>query len=204
MNRMKLLENGSLLLAAVAFAVLLLVYKPSAAADSGSLGLGARLFVAVLMVALLGATMIIEDRQWQGVVSRAFGTVSLGVALLSFFAWHQYGSAQPVPPDGTVFEEGFFTTIGQVLPVILLAALVDVRRSDLRVQRTGGSEVAQTLSYLGVIAVGEFWTLFALWTDDLNDPFYFAVASAATTGGIVGLAIALIGPSREPVAAGEP
>jgi hypothetical protein len=169
-----------LVLAAIIFTVLLVLFEPERFWTNRT-----RWALPVLILLLVLVATSIERLNLQKKIFPVFGTISVVVALGSIALWLPYANDQIAAKTVAVQRE-FYATVAQVLPVLLLAAIVDIHESS-KVSAT------QVTSYLLVVVTGEFWALYALGFDLTTDPFPYAVVCAALTGAVLGLAIALYG-----------
>lgn len=105
-----------------AVAVLLLAWLT---VGVGSFGEGFRLqaSLALLVGVIIGIILIATPRErYVQVFINHFGWIPVSIGALSYWYWHWYATGQ-------LISESFFDTAAQILPVFLLAAILDVRRS---------------------------------------------------------------------------
>ncbi|WP_431936958.1 hypothetical protein [Micromonospora sp. RP3T] len=136
-------------------------------------------FVAIELVATIGVGSFFLPYSFWKFISPHFGVLAAIAYVLSFPYWYWYAAF-----SGRDVETDFFSTVGQVLPVLLLAALVDLKR-------TSDSTTKNLLLFIAVAAAGEFSCLFGL-AFKVQDPSLFGHAAAACVGTFVGLGVSLL------------
>jgi hypothetical protein len=120
---------------------------------------------------------------WAALFRRHFVWMPSVVGLVTWPFWYWYANTQQL-------RDAYFEVSAQVLPVLLLAAVIDVRRS--RHLRSD-----QLLSPLLVILIGEMTAIGAIaYTSQVNAR-NFAVVAAATVTAIVALAFAILADVEE-------
>lgn len=153
------------------------------------LNIASALGIGVLGAGLSSALYFIPNESWVKVVSPNFGFVAMGVLVVTYFYWHWYATVRVTEPSSD-----FYATVAQILPVFLLAALIDARQ-------TRHANRWQAASYFAVIGIGEYEALLAS-AFGVHTPVTFAQVAAAVNGAIVGLLCALL--AREEGAAQKP
>jgi hypothetical protein len=166
----------------------LAVYWDYGAFNHDNLGLGA---AGMIFFVFATYAFLIPSRLWLTWLLPRFGAVSVAVTLATcpFLGW--YG--QHFSPASSEF----FTTVAQVLPVLFLAAVVDLRNNRKFAH-------SQILLYISVIFLGELTCLseIAFEARDLYFSLDFGIVSASILGAFAGLAIALLGRNADDSAAG--
>ncbi|WP_405090907.1 hypothetical protein OG767_26025 [Micromonospora sp. NBC_01392] len=136
-------------------------------------------FMAIELAATVGVGSFFLPYSFWKFASPHFGVLAAIAYVLSFPYWYWYA----VLSDRDI-ETDFFSTVGQVLPVLLLAALVDLKR-------TSDSTTKNLLLFIAVAAAGEFSCLFGL-AFKVQDSSLFGHAAAACVGTFVGLGVSLL------------
>lgn len=130
-----------------------------------------------LVFTILCLIIVIPSSRWREVLYGNLGSLSacvFGVGI-PYFAW--VGAGRPVSGN-------FFATVAQVLPVLLLATLLDARR---RVSL----EDHQLALYVFVVAMGELASLTALAFDLQLNVGFFGLSCAAVLAAFAGLVVSL-------------
>lgn len=171
-----------------AVAVLLLAWLT---VGVGSFGESFRLQASLVLLAgvIIGIIIIITPRKrYVHVFIKHFGWIPVCVGALSYWYWHWYATGQPI-------NESFFDTAAQILPVLLLAAILDVRRSST----LKSNQLA--LPIIGVF-LGEIAALNeSAFTGILNQSSRvddFAVVASSLVIAIAALVLAVLADLEEP------
>jgi hypothetical protein len=138
-----------------------------------------------LAAGMLSALYHIPHDVWARVVVPNFGYIAAGVLIVSYFYWLWYASAR-----GKEAGSEFYGTAAQIIPVFLLAALIDARQ-------TRDANRWQTAIYFVVIALGESVALLVL-AFDVRNSMTFAQVAASVSGAVAGLACALLSREEDP------
>jgi hypothetical protein len=143
------------------------------------------IIIAAASAATSAAAVVILDLDpegWRAQLYPNIGIISLIGGLLTFPYWYWYASTAP-PVAGE-----FYSTVAQVIPVLLLTAVVDLRTGD----RPDGD---QQPMLVGIVAVGEFFALYAI-AYELRFAAIFAIVSSSIIASLIGLLIAVFSPPR--------
>jgi hypothetical protein len=149
------------------------------------LSLGKRLLdiqsaaIVVFGLILAAAALVVPRSVWSGLLERHFVWIPSVIGLITWPFWYSYAGTQRL--DGA-----FFDVSAQVLPVLLLASVIDVRRSrHLRSY--------QIISPMLVILIGEVTAVGAVAFPSQVNPRNFAVVAAAIVTAVVALAFVVLG-----------
>jgi hypothetical protein len=118
-------------------------------------------------------------KQYSNVFADIFGWLPVFLGALSYGYWYWYASLARRSPDST-----FFHAAADVLPIILLATVVDVRR-------TRDLESRQLVLPIAVVFLGELAALNALAFGNAGPADFAAVASSFVSS-IVALVLAVL------------
>jgi hypothetical protein len=147
--------------------------------------------VVVLVVGVaVGATIALTPRErYLQLFIKHFGWIPTCLGTLSYWYWHWY--ANNVGPVGG----NFFDTAAQVLPVILLAAVVDVRRSTT----LNSSQLALPIIavFLGEIAALNESAFNAASVQDGTVNNDFAVVASSLVTAVIALIMAVLADLKE-------
>jgi hypothetical protein len=143
--------------------------------------------LSVFVASLLSVLYFIPNERWARLVAPNFGFVAVVSMVVSYFFWRWYAGSRDAEP-----ASDFYTTTAQILPVLLLAALIDARQ-------TRNANRWQAASYFAVIGIGEFEALLASAFDvRVRSAITFAQVAAAVTGAMAGLMCALLTREERP------
>lgn len=172
---------GVLVAAAVAvgaFALTLQAGQNGRLANSGLAATGVA--AATGIVTLLAH----NHSKWLRIVYPRLGVASLSMAVLTGPLWYLYASRYADFRTSNATQVDFFSTAAQVLPILLLATLVEFRGDR-------GVPPGQKAAYVFVIAFGEITCLFHLaFTADTT--IGFSLVSASLVGGLVGTLLSVL------------
>jgi hypothetical protein len=186
-RRVSLLKRRSVGSVIGAVAVLLLAWLT---VGVGSFAAGFRLQASLVLLVgvIIGIIVITTPRErYVPIFINHFGWIPVSIGALSYWYWHWYASGQPI-------SESFFDTAAQILPVFLLAAILDVRRSTT----LKSSQLA--LPIIGVF-LGEIAALsesaFAGIEDQSNKVDDFAIVASSLVIAIAALVMAVLADLEE-------
>jgi hypothetical protein len=121
-----------------------------------------------------------RERQ-NAVFENTFGWLPVFLGALSFWYWHWYANQQPFDP-----QKEFFLASAEVLPLLLLAAVVDVRRTE-RLQSK------QLVLPVVAVFLGELAALNALaFGTSASGSYNFAAVASSFVSSIVALVLAVM------------
>jgi hypothetical protein len=170
-----------------AVAVLLLAWLT---VGVGSFGEGFRLqaSLALLVGVIIGIILIATPRErYVQVFINHFGWIPVSIGALSYWYWHWYATGQ-------LISESFFDTAAQILPVFLLAAILDVRRSTtLRSNQLALPIIAVFLGEIAALSESAF-TGIEDQSDRVDD---FAVVASSLVVAIAALVMAVLADLEE-------
>lgn len=121
-----------------------------------------------------------RDR-YQAIFANTFGWLPVVLGAISWPYWSWYGTWHPQILAGA----DFYATAAQVLPVLLLAAVIDVRRS-------GTLKTSQLVLPVVVVFLGEIDALGVLAFPHTNATSEFASVAASFTSTIIALLLAVL------------
>jgi len=145
--------------------------------------LSARNVVIAFAVTSSGALILwapfLSPSQWR-TASRHFGLVSAIAFAMTLPYWWWFSWTLDAP-----LHSEFYSTVAQILPIILLAVLIDLRRAH-------SSTLVDVAIYLAIIALGEFWCLFSLAYNVSNSTMVFSFVGASLLAAFSGLAVTVL------------
>ena len=149
--------------------------------------------ILVTLGILAGVLLIpIEPSKYQSLYKRHFGWLPVTAGLVTYPLWWWYSYQLKIPPASQFFEIS-----AQVLPVLLLAAIIDVRRSaSLR----GYQLILPTIA----VVLGEVAALNALAFGEERKGHYlhatatdFAIVATSLTSTFIALVLAVLADLQE-------
>lgn len=129
-----------------------------------------------LLLAILA--MVVPRATWASLFQRHFGWAPAVVGLATYPFWYFYGHAESL-------GSGYFDAAAQVLPLLLLAAILDVRRSH-------SLDGYQLITPMLVVLIGEMSALGAIAFQSQVNQRNFAVVAASIVTAVVALVFAVL------------
>jgi hypothetical protein len=147
----------------------------------GDLWQGAAILIGGIV---LGVIIIATPRErYREIFANHFGWIPVSIGAVSYWYWKWYGGAD-------VVDSSFFDTAAQVLPILLLAAVVDVRRSMiLKSSQLALPMIAIFLGEMTALNESAFSSRMTRYGSVNSD---FAVVSASLVIAIVALFMAIL------------
>lgn len=140
------------------------------------------LLIFTIIAAVAGMILsIIPREKYQAIFANTFGWLPVVLGAISWPYWYWYGTWHPP----VLAHADFFATAAQVLPVLLLAAVIDVRRSSTL-------KSSQLVLPVIVVFLGEIDALGVLAFPQTNATTEFASVSASFTSTIIALLLAVL------------
>lgn len=141
-------------------------------------------WIVLLAGILVGFVVIFTPRErYRVMFAEHFGWAPVTIGALSYWYWKWYTGSTPASSD-------FFNTAAQVLPVLLLAAVVDVRRSTiLKSSQLALPVLAVFLGEMSALSESGFYSTNVKYAGVTTD---FAVVSASLVTAVVALLMALL------------
>jgi hypothetical protein len=125
---------------------------------------------AFVIVAVIAGSFLwfIPRKQYIAIFKNTFGWLPVSLGAASYYYWYWYASQSGVP------ESDFFHASADVLPILLLASILDVHRSE-------SLESNQLILPIIAVFLGEIAALNALAFGDAGAADFAAVASSLVT-----------------------